>query len=180
MKARYSIDNIDKLKDREFFFDANILIYLFWPTGSHSWEESYSSIFNQLFRSNKMIINYTVVSEVVNRVIQTEYKKYLKNEDLSRDKLSYKQYRNSEEGQGAIKDIYYLLKDTILPFFDVNDAEYSIDVINSFLELDSLDFGDKAIEYLCRENNYILLTNDSDFKNSDIELLSSNPTILRS
>ena len=36
------------------------------------------------------------------------------------------------------------------------------------------DFIDKAIANLCKEKNYILLTNDKDFSGADLEILSAN------
>ena len=40
--------------------------------------------------------------------------------------------------------------------------------------VDSLDFTDKAIERVCSENSFVLLTNDKDFKDSTIDILSCN------
>lgn len=171
MGNRYSLDDIVDLKNRNIFFDANILIYMFWTTPIHKWEEEYASLSNQLFRGYNILIDSNVVSEVVNRLIRIEHKKY---ED-KHGKLSFKSYRNSKEGRGELEDIYTLLKETVLPFFEISTNKYTIEVIDSFLKVDNLDFGDKTIEYACKENGYVLLTNDSDFKNSEVDILTSNP-----
>lgn len=42
-----------------------------------------------------------------------------------------------------------------------------------------VDFTDAIIVELCLEKNYRLLTNDADFKNSQIEVISSNQRLLR-
>lgn len=46
------------------------------------------------------------------------------------------------------------------------------------LVLDELDFNDKAIVRICEENSLVLLTNDQDFKNSGLDILTGNPRIL--
>lgn len=40
------------------------------------------------------------------------------------------------------------------------------------------DFVDKATVSICSENNLVLLTNDRDFKNSGLDILTGNPRIL--
>ncbi len=44
MAKFYDSSDIHSLDKRQIFFDANILLYIFWPTGS-SWEKQYSAIF---------------------------------------------------------------------------------------------------------------------------------------
>jgi len=44
--------------------------------------------------------------------------------------------------------------------------------------IDELDFVDKATVDLCKEYNLVLLTNDKDFKNAGLDILTGNPSIL--
>jgi len=75
MTKRYNLTEIYRLNKRRIFFDANILIYLFWPTNSY-WERQYSTIYNRLLQQkNDMIADFIVISEVINRAIRIEYKK---------------------------------------------------------------------------------------------------------
>jgi predicted nuclease of predicted toxin-antitoxin system len=46
--------------------------------------------------------------------------------------------------------------------------------------MDALDFLDKGILKTCQDNNFVLLTNDKDFKNANIDILTGNPYILTS
>lgn len=50
MIRKYSIQNLSGLNDRKVFFDANVLIYIFWPSGAYFWEDKYSSVFSKLLR----------------------------------------------------------------------------------------------------------------------------------
>ena len=50
-------------------------------------------------------------------------------------------------------------------------------ILEELLVVDELDFNDKIIFSLCKEKNMVLLTNDSDFVQSDIDILSANPKL---
>ena len=180
MAERYSLRDISLLKSRKIFFDANVLIYIFWPTGSFSWENSYSSIFRRLLlQKNEIVVDFIVISEVINRAIRIEYEKYLNANNLNRRNFSFKQFRDSTEGEAATEDIYSIVSLSILPIFNVQVKGFSKSEIESFLNIDSLDFSDKAILSICKENDFVLLTNDRDFRTSDIEILTSNRIILK-
>ncbi len=174
MAARYSLSNIEALQGRKVFFDANILIYIFWPTGSFDCERKYSSAYGKLVKQrNELVIDFMVLSEFINRAMRIEHGKYLTDHPL----LVYKKYRDSSDGKESLSDIYTLVNDEILQRFSVIGKTYLKADIQSFLHVDTLDFNDKAIVPLCADNNLILLTNDRDFAGSDIEIASYLPTL---
>lgn len=175
MIKRYNLGNIYNLNERKIFFDANIILYIFWPTDNR-WEvKEYTSIFNNLYKQkNEMFIDFIVISEVVNRAIKIEYDKYIQKNNFSKNKLSYKKYRDSKEGQNTINDVYQIIKNKIVSIFSIKGEDFKIDDIENFLQVTLLDFSDKGIEAICKKNNYILLTHDRDFVNSDLEILSLN------
>ena len=179
MTRRYPIKNLSALNDRKIFFDANVLIYIFWPSGAYHWEEKYSSTFGRLLRQkNELVTNFIVISEIVNRAHRLEYNSYLSKNNISNTTLNYKNYRNREEGNSTLSDIYLIIETNILRHFTISSNFFTKEDIQSFLHPDSLDFGDKAILAICKENSFVLLTNDADFKFSDIDILTSNPRIL--
>lgn len=168
----YKLQDFSRISERDVFFDANILIYLFWPTGQFRYEENYARTFRNLLRQgNKLYVDFLVISEVINRIIRVEYNK-------SGLDMNFKEYRNSEEGQDVLNDIYTIIKEQIINRFNFAGKAFSKDDINSFLSIDELDFVDKAIVSICTENDFILLTNDRDFKNSSLDILTGNPRIL--
>jgi len=180
MRKCYSISDISTLSDRQIFFDANILIYLFWPTGSQEWESKYSSIFGKLLKqNNKMVVDFIVISEVVNRAIRSEYQNFLDSNSLTIRDLPYKKYRDSNDGQEALKDIYLILQKNVIDKFDIADKSFDKKEIEKLLHIDNLDFSDKAIVEICKEQGFVLLTNDKDFAKSDLEILSSHPALVR-
>ncbi|HPS87701.1 MAG TPA: twitching motility protein PilT [Spirochaetota bacterium] len=179
MAKRYSGSDIHNLSQRSVFFDANVLLYIFWPTGS-SWERQYSSIFRHLLQQKtRMVVDFLVISEVVNRAVKTEYNKHLQENNITGNELRYKEFRDKTEGREALRDIFHVIDKNILRSFDVAGKAFSKSDITGFLNVDTLDFVDKGIEAICRENDYVLLTNDKDYINSDLEIISSNPVFSR-
>ena len=172
MAIKYQLQDVEKLTGKSIFFDANVLIYLFWPTGQYSIEQNYARVFSRLIKQgNKLVIDYLVISEVINSVLRNE------NSRIDPDK-KFKKFRDSQEGKAALSDIHIIVKNHILNKFFVIGKAFSKQDIENFLVVDELDFVDKTIVSLCKENNFVLLTNDKDFKNTDLEILTGNPSIL--
>lgn len=182
MANRYSLKSIQTLPAKPVFFDANILLYIFWPTGYYpSWIKSYQKAFNEILKSKReMTVNFIVISEIINRAIRIEYDKYLNKNRIPKEQLAYKKYRDSSDGENVLQDIYNIVKNKILSNFNVIDKTFTKSDIVSFLNVTPLDFSDKAIGSICENSDCILLTNDSDYSCLDIDILSSNPKILKS
>lgn len=179
MANKFTLKEVNKLQDRPIFFDANILIYLFWPTGRHYFETSYAHTFSQLLKQgNALFIDFSVISEIVNRAIRSEYEKHLLKNGLTKSGLNYKDYRDSLDGQDSLRDIYLIVEEQILNRFGVVGKIYSNDILKTFLVVDHLDFVDKSIVQICLENKFVLLTNDKDFREAGIDLLSGNTNLL--
>lgn len=179
MATKYRLQDVAQLKGRDIFLDANILIYLFWPTGQYNYEQNYARVFSNLLRQrNNLFVNFLVISEIVNKAIKTEYEKHLLTHSLTKAQLRYKYYRNSQDGQDALNDIYIIVKDEILSRFNIIGKSFDKQDIENSLIVDELDFVDKATVALCKENALVLLTNDKDFKNADLDILTDNPVIL--
>lgn len=172
MATNYKLQDYTHLLGKDIFVDANVLIYLFWPSGRHFFESNYARVFRDLLRQgNCLFIDFLVVSEVVNRVLRIEYQKLNSTQ-------SFKDFRNSQDGRDVISDIYIIIQNEILNNFQVIGKTFNKSEIESFLMVDQLDFADKAIASICIDNNFILLTNDRDFKNSGLDILTGNPHIL--
>jgi predicted nucleic acid-binding protein len=171
MATKYRLQDVAQLAGKDVFFDANILIYLFWPTGQHSFEKNYARVFSNLLRQgNNLFVDFLVLSEVINRVVRIEHKKLNSTQ-------KFKDFRNSQNGKDALYDIYIIVNN-ILKKFNVVGKAFNKQEIESYLTVDELDFVDKATVTLCKENALVLLTNDKDFKNTDLDILTGNPSIL--
>jgi predicted nucleic acid-binding protein len=171
MAAKYKLHDVSQLQNRDIFVDANVLIYLFWPTGSYAWEQSYARVFRDLLRQkNSLFVDFSVISEIINRTLRIEHEK-------KQPCTKLKDFRNSLEGKNTLSDIYLIVKTNILSRFTVIGKAFGKQDIEQFLVVNDLDFVDKSILTICKENALVLLTNDRDFKNADIDILTGNPMI---
>lgn len=170
MASRFTQSDISKLSGRTVFFDANILMYLFWPTSPKSWAvTSYSSIYKRLLSSkNILALNTFVLSEFINRALRFEW------QIKTNKTIDYKLFRQSKDGQQTQIDVFDVAKNKILPYFSLTDRILNSAGIKNLLVVDILDFNDKIILDVCKANNMVLLTNDADFSKSDIDILSAN------
>lgn len=175
MANRYNKNQINELGGRTVFIDTNVLIYLFWSSNSN-WEAKYSTIFGELSKfKNKLVTDFTVISEFINRATRMEYNKYLLQNSLSVSEFEYKRdYRSSQSGKDAIEDIYNIVQQKLLCRIELIGKVFTRDELHQFLVIDSFDFNDKAILMICQDNDLVLLTNDKDFENADVDILSAN------
>ena len=173
MRMRYTPSNIPALKERTVFFDANAIIYIFWPITPDSQESiDYGSILATLLRNNlSLAINESVISEIHNRILKLEFKK------TGLPKEKFKNYRDSDDGISVQSDLNAIIKDKILTNFQIINEPLSKDDLLSILNVTKLDFNDKLIELLCKKKNMILLTHDSDFSSSDVDILTANSAL---
>jgi len=181
--ARYRCEQIHSLKDREFFIDTNALIYVFFPSKTkknEEWARIYSKVYRCIREMGiKTFLNIMVLSEIVNKVMRIRYEEFLRIKDFTSKGCSFKDFRDSSDGQENLDFIYSTIKSKVLSNFELCNKEYSDREILDFMSADRMDFVDKGIEALCKERDLILITNDADFTNSDIEILTANNSILK-
>ena len=170
MAGRFTAADIPGLSGRTVFFDANVVMYLFWPVLSEgNWSDKYASIFGKLLANkNPLAVNSFILSEVINLVLRLEYNGY------ENAYSGFKIFRDSSDGRKVQEDIFDILKDKVLNYFSVTDKQMTAADIKNMLAVDNLDFNDKIIVDVCKEYNMVLLTNDADFAAAGIDILSAN------
>lgn len=180
MCTLYSLkkDNIDLLKDRNIFCDANVLIDVFSKVNpeSSSLQRDTSKIYSIIVKQKNLFVDFNVVSEFINKTHRLQFGEWKQFEECKQGKgLEYKKdFRNSLQGKNTLNDIYTIVKNNIFNHCQVVGKAFQKDDLEDFLQLDELDFVDKAIKSICQENNMVLFTNDIDFKNSGIDVLTAN------
>lgn len=178
MVLRLGSKDLSQTKDRVVFIDANILIYLY-SDPRHHYAYQYSKIFKTLLENKtELVTSIEVISEVVNRLLRIAFDVYKSENNTD---VSFKNFRNSEQGKEKQKEVYDLLRDVILKTIKLKNISLTnkdlIELLNSKYSY-CLDFTDKLIFNCCKSLNMILLTNDSDFSNCEIDIISTNPKIL--
>ena len=175
--TKYDISRVTELADRSIFFDANIILYLFWATGLEKCEAEYASLFQSLMTNkNRLYVDLTIISEVFNKAFDIEFEKY--KEAHHNPRLNKKAYRDSSDGQNAIEDIYSLLKSTVLKHFEIAGRSFTKQEIIDLLIVDHLDFSDKIFLKICQDNGFVLLTHDFDFRDAEIDILTANKKLV--
>lgn len=170
MAVCYKMNRLKELRNRKVFFDTNILIYLFFDFDDNDWKNTYRKIFKQLLSLKIPIcLDYLVISEFINKCMRIRYEIYC----TKASEYKFKEFRNSNDGNILLEDIHTIVRDFITKF-EVIGHVFDKKQITDLLANHNLDFNDKAILTLCKENNLILFTNDIDFKSSDIEILTAN------
>ncbi len=179
MNQRYRKGDISCLSGQTVFFDANVLLYLFYPAYSkNTWVPEYSSILSALMRDKiNIVVDFMVVSEFVNRILKESHIGECRRRKKSPKKYSYKLFRNSNLCMSQEKNIYAWIINDIFKVCSIHSQPITEADIKSILTARQLDFQDKLIEKVCRDNGFILCTNDTDFKNSNIDILSAHPQL---
>ena len=172
-------ETIQKMKDKRVFIDANILLYIFWPTGNRNWSKEYSSAFKILMSNQiSLVIDRTTLSEFINRALRHEYEKHFRESNQTKSNLPFKEFRNETYGLETIREVYSIVKEKILSKIEFLDKKFNKDEIIELLKDEKGDFNDNIIIQFCKESNLILLTNDGDYKNAPIDILTANPVLL--
>lgn len=147
----YSDKEISLLIGRAIFFDANVLMYIFFDSARQTshFNKSYTAIYSKLCRQkNDFKISFVVLSEIINSVLRTDFKEQNKLANFN----TFKDYRKSEKGIESLRLIHEVLKNAIEKTkFNIIGENFSKENIYSFLEVNDLDFSDKAIYHICKK-----------------------------
>ncbi len=131
MKQIYRLADIPQLAGRDIFFDANILMYLYFASsGMKNWPATYSAIFRQLLsNNNRLVVDYNVLSEVVNRELRLNHR----NSEAVNGKQDYKHWRNSDAGKEVERRTYSVIKSLLASPFQLDGKIYDLGDITSML-----------------------------------------------
>jgi len=159
--------------------DANVWLYLFpAPSDILPWfVKKYSAAFkNMLAAKAKLALDALILSEYLNRYCHIEYNVLYK----AKYGNNFKKFRQSSDytsvGNGAA-----LFARKILKLSSRHDHPFStcdVDKVLREFECGACDFNDMLFVETCRHNRWKFVTNDGDFVNGGIEVLTSNPKLL--
>ncbi|MCY4379905.1 MAG: PIN domain-containing protein [Candidatus Dadabacteria bacterium] len=177
----YSFGPQDKL-----FFDANIWMFLYGPQGQNNLPGNrmsvYSSAFSRILKAQSRIyIDVLIVSEFINTYARRKWEIFKATDRSGRGSESFKNFRNSSDFNPVAKEIADKTR-RILKHCRKIESGFEI------LEMDSLikryenggtDFNDQVFMQLCKNREFKLVTDDRDFKNQGISILTANGRLLR-
>ena len=158
--------------------DTNVWLMLYpAPSGSQSsFARKYSAGFKRILSAKtQVIMDALVLSEYINRYCRIEWDALHKG--IYRE---FKKFRSSADFLGVGNRAAFFAREMLklsarhdLPFSSI-DIE---DVLKGF-ESGSADLNDGLLAETCRHHGWKLVTDDGDFKNGGIEVLTTNPRLL--
>lgn len=166
-------------KEEPFLLDANVWLYLFpAPSGSAAiFAPQYSTAFKSMLTAKvRLVMDAMVLSEYLNRYCRIEWGA-LHRRTYSDFKAFRKSAAFGSVGQGAATYARSMLK--LCTCHDHPFASADVARVLTDFEAGSNDFNDGLLAETCRHHNWKLVTNDGDFTAGGIEVLTTNPRLLK-
>jgi predicted nucleic acid-binding protein len=160
-------------------FDTNVWLYLYPAPAASVYRHAarYSSGLKSMLQAGaQMVVDAVVLSEYLNRYCRIEWS--ANHRAMYRD---FKAFRMSADfapaGQAAAAYANQILK-----LGKRYDHPFSlIDLMRILTDFESglCDFNDGLLVETCRHHGWKIVTNDSDFVSGGIEVLTTNPKLLK-
>lgn len=167
-----------------FFFDANIWLFTDCAYASSYFDkpeqkrrkEIYSQALKDIIgRDIPIFIDILIVSEFINAYARLIWKR-------ENPGMKFKKFRQSQGFQmctgGIVRDTEAVIERCSFVESESKLGKADIQSLLNTFSSGSMDFNDKIIEDVCRKNGFLLVTDDGDFKNSEITVLTANKKLL--
>jgi predicted nucleic acid-binding protein len=179
MKQVYDFNELQELERTWLFLDANTILFRFWRQFTcNPRAGDYAKLFDVLVADEYMLVlNFNVFSEVINRINKEEWRTW-KDWRLLRGYKHHnepKDFRNSREGIKIMGKVNETLISSVLPYVAIAGKIFNTQELAKLLKYDGLDFNDKEIVTICKEKNFAVVTDDFDFYDRNIPVLTCNP-----
>jgi len=160
-------------EEERLLLDTNIWLFTYGPISYR--RQNGADVYNQALANIsinkcKVYICSIIISEFINRCIDEELRL------LGISKSDRKAFRKLPVFRPIAEKIILYVED-IMSFARSCDFKFDSLKVQAFLnefKNGSLDYNDIIIEDVCKTNSLILVTNDADFKNSPVPLLTAN------
>ena len=175
----YDLSSYSFSSDEQVLVDTNVWLYLFpAPTDpSNRFSTQYSTAFSNLVSAQAQpVLDPMVLSEYLNRYIRIEWEGNYKSRYPK-----FKDFRNSSDFP-AIASAAETFAKRILSFCQIHSIPANeLDLNHALADFSTagVDFNDALLVDICKKRNLKLMTNDGDFQDGGIEVLTTNPKLLR-
>lgn len=175
----YDLSSYSFSSDEQVLVDTNVWLYLFpAPTDpSNRFATQYSTAFSNLVSAQAQpVLDPMVLSEYLNRYIRIEWEGNYKSRYSK-----FKDFRNSSDFS-AIASAAETFAKRILSFCQIHSIpanELDLNQALSDFSTGGVDINDALLVDICKKRNLKLMTNDGDFQEGGIEVLTTNPKLLR-
>ncbi len=158
------------------FIDTSVWLLIVGPTTSYTKRKDvYTQGLSRARRANSVLYtNFIVISEFINRFARIEMSNAMIND--------FKSFRRSElwskTADEISRSVRLILKRSVL--IDTGFEAIDHDALMREFETGSLDFNDQVLTRLCKSRNLTFVTDDGDFVNSGLDLITGNKRLLAS
>lgn len=155
--------------------DANVWLYIHGPQSQRDYKsQNYSNALAKILKAKcSVFLDVLILSEFINRYSRLRY-------NLQKVQSDFKTYRKSPFFKLVAKEIADAVR-RILKHCKCIESEFSSIDMNDILtdyESKCPDFNDQILAELCRSRSLTFVTDDSDFKDFDITILTANKSML--
>lgn len=170
--------------EKKYFLDANVWIFALGnPPNSRVKSEDYIIFLDSLIENNLPIYSHTIlISEVFNALMRIAFIDYLNTEEIrtgTKPKLDFKKdFRSKDEYSNTFERFQSDIQ-AYLPYVRLIDKEYDyeLDYLIKNMPVSS-DFNDYLYYEMALDQGLSIVTDDSDFNYTDIEVLTENKKLL--
>src|SRR5258706_2622943 len=163
----------------ELLCDAIIWFFLYGPNRpSHPKVAIYSAAYKRIAAANNRVyIDVLVLSEFVNRYARLRHNLIIGQRGVPKD---FKQFRSTSFFKSIARDIAADVRQILGNCTPVESgfANLDLDTLTTVYAAGNSDFNDLILAELCQSKGFKLVTDDGDFKNNNITLLTANPKLL--
>jgi predicted nucleic acid-binding protein len=166
--------------------DANIWIYIHGPASlpGERIVQQYAAVLTKLLIAKcQPVLDVLVLGEFINRYARIEYERHdPPNPTGKRVYRNFKDFRDSPAFPPVAKDIADQCRPLVNACrrIDHNFSDWNVTAILDDFSTGAFDCTDLFLVESCRKHGLSLLTNDKDFTEGGITVLTTNPTLLAS
>ena len=175
----YDLSSYSFSSNEQVLVDTNVWLYLFPAPGNppHNFAEQYSTAFANLVSAQAQpVLDPMVLSEYLNRYIRIEWEGNYKSKYPK-----FKDFRNSPDFSSVASAAETFAK-KILSFCQIHSIpanELDLNQALADFSVGGEDFNDALLVDICKKRNLKLMTNDGDFQDGGIEILTTNSRLLK-
>jgi predicted nucleic acid-binding protein len=163
----------------ELLLDANIWLSVYGPSKPNDWRAKvYSRALDKMLKAKSRIyIDVLIVSEFINRYARIKFSIQFPPD---RPRPSFKQFRQSAAFKPIARDVAADIRQVLKYCTRVESGFAALD-INALIteyEKGNSDFNDQVLADLCRSKDLIFVTDDGDFKDCGLPVVTANRYLL--
>lgn len=163
----------------ELLLDANVWLFVYGPSKPGDWRAAvYSKALDKMLKAKSRIyIDVLIVSEFINAYARIKY--HIQCPDPSTHP-HFKRFRQSADFKSVAQDVAADVRRVLQHCTRVESGFEALDInalVDEYEEGDS-DFNDQVLAELCKSKGLKLVTNDSDFKDYGLTVVTANRHLL--